>query len=257
MARKSVVNAAHALGQWADGTSSALVRAYHYPLLLSLLERYFFFDEISVLAAAVAGVSGIFLARKEGFNPLGAFLLAAAPAAGGGLLRDWIAGRHPVAVVANPPILITVLAMVVAGYLVFSLARAELKDMDVDNHPFLIFCDSLGLAAFTVIGVVVAMQYHCEPLWLWGPLLAGATNGGGALIRDVLRHQPNQSLRGTALYVEISLIWGLILSAFLILYSNHPHHQVGLLQLALSGTMLGVLLTRFAALRFQLCGPRY
>ena len=247
-----------------DGTTAALVRAYHYPLLLSLLEHNFLFDEISVLAAAVAGVSGIFLARKEGYNPLGAFLLAASPAAGGGLLRDLIAGRSPVAVVANPPILITVLAMVVAGFLFFRCldsfaperARA-LTDLDVDSHPLLIFCDTLGLAAFTVIGVVVAMQFHCEPLWLWGPLLAAATNGGGSLIRDILRHQPSKSLRTTTLYVEISLLWGLLLSVFFIVYSSQPPHQVNHLQMALLGTMLGVAVTRFVALRFALRGPTY
>lgn len=248
----------------ADGTTASIVRAYHYPLLLSLLERHFLFDEISVLAAAVAAVAGIFLARKEGYNPVGAFLLAAAPAAGGGLLRDLIAGRHPVAVVASPAILITVLGMVLAGFLAFRLldswapARAEaLKDVDVDSQPLLIACDTLGLAAFTVIGVVVAMRYQCEPLWLWGPLLAAATNGGGALIRDVLRHQPNKSLRTTELYVEISLIWGLILSVFLIAYSGHPPHQVGHLQLAMLGTMVGVAVTRFVAYRFKLRGPGY
>ena len=239
-----------------DGSTAALVRAYHYPLLLSLLERNFFFDEISVLACGVAAVSGLFLARKEGYNPVGTFLLAAAPAAGGGLLRDLLAGRQPVALVANPSILITVLMLVLASYLLLGLLdlydpeRAEaLKQVEVDRHPILICCDALGLACFTVIGVVVAMQHQCEPLWLWGPLLAGATNGGGSLVRDVLRHQPHQSLRTTTLYVEISLIWGLLLSLFLIAYSIHPPHQVRHLQAALLGTMVGVMVTRFAVLR--------
>lgn len=247
-----------------DGTTSSIVRGYHYPILLSLLEHNFRFDEISVLAAAVAAVSGIFLARKEGYNLVGAFLLAAAPAAGGGLLRDLIAGRHPVAVVAHPSILITVLAMVLSGFLLFRLLAsfspsraAALKELNVDSHPLLIFCDALGLASFTVIGVVVAMQYHCEPLWLWGPLLAAATNGGGSLIRDIIRHQPNKSLRTTELYVELSLFWGMLLSAYLTIYSGSPPHQVAHLQLALLGTMVGVVVTRLVAYRLKWRGPGY
>ena len=248
----------------ADGTTAAIVRAYHYPVLLSLLERNFLFDPISLLAVATAAASGIFLARKEGYNLLGAFLMAAAPAVGGGLLRDLIAGRRPVAFVGDPSIMTTVLIMVLAGFLFFRLVAQfwpeksqRLLELDVDNIPVLILCDALGLACFTIIGVVVAMQWRCEPLWLWGPLLAAATNGGGSLLRDILRHQPSTSLRTTQLYVEISILWGLALSVFLIYYSGHPPHQVIYLQMAMLATMVGVGLTRFLTIRNKLHGPRY
>ncbi|MFN8607035.1 MAG: transporter substrate-binding domain-containing protein [Vulcanimicrobiota bacterium] len=252
------------LDMQADGTSAQIVRAYHYPVLLSLLERNYLFDPIGLLAVATAAASGIFLARKEGYNLLGAFLLASAPAVGGGLLRDLIAGRRPVAFVEDPAIMTTVLIMVLAGFLFFRLVEQfwpersqKLLELDVDNIPALILCDALGLACFTVIGVVVAMQWHCEPLWLWGPLLAAATNGGGALLRDILRHQPSTSLRTPKLYVEISILWGLALSVFLTYYSDHPPHQVVHLQAAMLVTMLGVGLTRFLSLRSSLRGPTF
>ena len=248
----------------ADGTSAQIVRAYHYPVLLSLLERNYLFDPIGLLAVAAAAASGIFLARKEGYNLLGAFLMAAAPAVGGGLLRDLIAGRRPVAFVADPTIMTTVLIMVLAGFLLFRVVAQfwpersqRLLELDVDNIPVLILCDALGLACFTVIGVVVAMQWHCEPLWLWGPLLAATTNGGGALLRDVLRHQPSKSLRTATLYVEISMFWGLALSVFLIYYSGHPPHQVVHLQAAMLLTMIGVGLTRFLSIRNKVHGPSF
>ncbi|MBX3170447.1 MAG: TRIC cation channel family protein [Candidatus Eremiobacteraeota bacterium] len=247
-----------------DGTTAAIVRAYHYPVLLSLLERNFFFEPIGLLAVATAAASGIFLARKEGYNLLGAFLMAAAPAVGGGLLRDLIAGRRPIAFVGNPTIMTTVLIMVLAGFLFFRLVAQfwpervqRLLELDVDNIPVLILCDALGLACFTIIGVVVAMQWRCEPLWLWGPLLAAVTNGGGSLLRDILRHQPSNSLRTTQLYVEISILWGLALSIFLIYYSGHPPHQVMHLQAAMLATMVGVGLTRFLTIRNKLHGPTY
>ena len=47
------------------------------------------------------------------------------------------------------------------------------------------FFDALGLAAFTVIGVVVAVESRSNPLWLWGPLLAALTGAGGGIIRRV------------------------------------------------------------------------
>ncbi|MBS2036744.1 transporter substrate-binding domain-containing protein [bacterium] len=252
------------LDMQADGSSAEIVRAYHYPVLLSLLERNYLFDPIGLLAVATAAASGIFLARKEGYNLIGAFLLASAPAVGGGLLRDLIAGRRPVAFVEDPSIMTTVLIMVLGGFLLFRLVEQfwpqssqRLLELDVDNIPLLILCDALGLACFTVIGVVVAMQWHCEPLWLWGPILAAATNGGGALLRDILRHQPSSSLRTTKLYVEISVLWGLALSVFLIYYSDHSPHQVVHLQAAMLVTMLGVGLTRFLSIRNKLHGPTF
>lgn len=60
-----------------------------------------------------------------------------------------------------------------------------------------------------------------NPLAL-GPPLAAATNGGGSLLRDILRHQPSNSLRTTQLSrLEISILFlGLVLSVFLIYYSS-------------------------------------
>jgi len=229
----------------AAGSSSRIVRTYYYPTLLNLLGRNFWLGQMGVIATATAAVAGLFLARRGGFSLLGAFLLAAAPAAGGGLMRDLIAGRRPVAVVADPSILITVLLMVLASWLLFKLLPEEL---DLTEHPLVIFFDSLGLAAFTVIGVVVAMHTSCEPLWMWGPLLAAVTNGGGALLRDIMRHEPAGVMHSGPLYLEISLLWGLALSGFLEAYSNYPLPTVWHLQVAVGVTLVGVVVHRYLAL---------
>ena len=72
----------------------------------------------------------------------------------------------------------------------------------------------MGLAAFTVMGVRVAVEMQCDPLWLWGPLLAVLTGAGGGVLRDIVLHSDNSALK-RGLYAEVALVWGLALSLFL------------------------------------------
>lgn len=248
----------------ADGSRARIVRAYYYPTVLNLLAHSFLFNEIAVLAAGAAAISGIFLARKMGTNIVGAFLLAAAPAAGGGLLRDLLAGRHPVAVVADPSIILTVVFLVLVGFLVFRVIDRNsprmslaLDNLDIDGHPSLIFFDALGLAAFTIFGVFVAMQWHCEPLWLWGPLLAATTNGGGSALRDLILNQPVDLVRSTKPYVEISFLWGWLLSCYLTYSSAHGTFDILDLRMAVGITLVGVCMTYVMVRRSNFQSPVY
>lgn len=246
----------------ANGTTASIVRGYYYPPLIGLLAHSFLFDQISVLAAAAAAISGIFLARERGYNLFGAFFLGAAPAAGGGLLRDVMAGRYPIAIVADPSILTTVLCLVLILFLMFRSLELlptkyseRLQHVNLENNGLLVLFDSLGLGAFTVLGVLVALQYRCEPLWLWGPLLAVVTNGGGSVIRDLITMRPVSIVSTTIPYVEISAAWGFALSAYLIYSSGHLPYRVVELQLALLGTTLGVIVTRYIVLRWKMQTP--
>ena len=131
----------------------------------------------------------------------------------------------------------------------------RLERVDLEHNWLLVLFDSLGLGAFTVLGVLVALQYRCEPLWLWGPLLAVVTNGGGSVIRDLITMRPVSIVTTTIPYVEISAVWGLVLSAYLIYSSGHLPYRVVELQLALLGTTLGVILTRYVILRWKVQTP--
>lgn len=241
----------------ADGTQAAIVRAYYFPTMLGMLADIFWFEEIGLLAVAAAAVSGIFLARKVGTNLVGAFILAACPAVGGGLLRDLVAGRRPVAIVEDPKILLLVVLLVLIGFLVFRIvdyraprASKALDNLDIDRQPVLVFFDGLGLAAFTVVGVLVAMKWHCEPLWLWGPLLAAMTNGGGSALRDVILGRDVGVAYSTQPYLEVSILWGGLLSGYLTYESLHLADNMLELQIAILGTLVGVGVT-YVALRLS------
>jgi polar amino acid transport system substrate-binding protein len=96
--------------------------------------------------------------------------------------------------------------------------------------------------------VVIAVEQKCEPLWLWGPLLAALTGAGGGILRDIVRadvHNPN--LKGD-FYPEIAVIWGLFLSLFL----DWETSRLDLREIGwgVLFTMIGAFLTRLVVLRY-------
>ena len=100
-----------------------------------------------------------------------------------------------------------------------SLVRADRAAKYLKSHGHLATrlieaFDAVGLAAFTVVGVVVALDTLAQPLLLWGPIAAAITASFGGLTRDVFRHdRVGVNLRGE-LYPEIAAIWALPLPFF-------------------------------------------
>lgn len=235
----------------ASGEFDRILRGYHLlPLLeIALGGRWFYWlDIIGTLAFAL---SGVILAHRGRYNLVGAFVLSALPAVGGGLLRDLITGRQPVAVLRSPVPLLLVAGLVVAGYVIFRLAdRAAGGEQRLAKYTRVFdtlfgFFDAVGLAAFTVTGVRVAVEMQCDPLWLWGPLLAVLTGAGGGVLRDIVLHSDSSALK-RGLYAEVPLVWGLVLSLFLgaqVRQISMDQVRIGLLVV-----LLGALFTRLLIL---------
>jgi polar amino acid transport system substrate-binding protein len=193
-------------------------------------------------------------------------VLAVLPAVGGGMVRDLITGRSPIGLVASPVYILLVIATVIVGYIfILFLPRLLHLQGGADSlqtargtrifNMIIELCDTLGLAAFTVTGVVVAVATRVEPLWLWGPILAALTGAGGGVLRDVVRQDPHiASLKGE-FYPEVALIWGFLLSLFLIWQTrviDPDQIFVGII-----ATVVGAFLTRSAAIYFGIRSPIY
>jgi polar amino acid transport system substrate-binding protein len=165
------------------------------------------------------------LAVRERYSVVGALVLAALPAVGGGFLRDLLVSRVPVGVVRTPLYVELIVGTVLAGYLLLRIGRIlegsshrvaglSAPARRLGQHTVAFF-DSLGLASFTVTGVAVAVGSNVQPLWLWGPLLAVLTAAGGGIVRDVVRGQIEDSSLKVSFYPEVAALWGFALSAFL------------------------------------------
>ncbi len=249
----------------ADGSVARIIRSHYYPALLNTLEESFFFRQVELIAALFAAIAGLLMAHKQKFGIVGGFVLASSTALGGVLLRDVTAGRMPNAIVQDPETVLAIILLTLFGFVFFRLVdrwpsswlAKSVEELEIDNHPLTLFFDTLGLATFTVVGVVIAMDMQLEPLWLWGPILAAVTNGGGAIIRDVVISNGKMTILTDVFYVEHSLFWAFLLSLFLTWYSLHPPFQQEVLHAALIITLGGVCLTRWATIYFRIGSLRY
>lgn len=254
-----------------SGEYNRIMREYLLPVLLSATAGQVWFFIIDMIGTVAFALSGVVLARQGRYSLFGALVLAAVPSVGGGIVRDLLIRRETLSVLSSPVYLLAILTTVLVSYLVLRIrfGPAERSDSDsgvkpdqalighINNNTAVAFFDALGLAAFAIIGVVVAVEHNVQPLWLWGPLLAAMTGAGGGIMRDVIRADvDNPGLKGS-FYAEVALIWGLILSLCLSWYAQlteyDPHHLTALVVF----TLIGALTTRMLAFHYKIRSPMF
>jgi len=227
---------------------------YTLPSLIRQTLDSEWFRLLVFIGTVAFAVSGIVCACVGQYTFFEALFLSSLPAVGGGVVRDVLLQRDPIGIVGAPGTLLTVFATVLTGMLVIkvtSRVRADLLPEYLQSHPGLgnrlieVF-DAIGLAAFTVVGVVTVLDTSAEPLWLWGPIAAVVTSSFGGLLRDLFRHDvASANVRGE-LYPEIAAFWGFALAVFLGWESERLHpEEIGL---GVVVTILGAFVTRIAAI---------
>ncbi|MBV8408062.1 MAG: transporter substrate-binding domain-containing protein, partial [Alphaproteobacteria bacterium] len=206
-----------------SGEYERIAQVYVLPVLINQTIDQDWFRALGVIGIVAFAVSSVLLAHEGKYTLFGALLFASLPAVGGGVVRDLVLQRYPIAVVRDPSLLLIALATVLVGMLVVRAAtalQAASRERYVGAYSALIsraieVCDAIGLAAFTVTGVVVAMAAGVHPIWLWGPICAVLTSAFGGVLRDLFRHdRVMANLRGE-LYAEIAAVWGLGFTLFL------------------------------------------
>jgi polar amino acid transport system substrate-binding protein len=206
-----------------SGEYRRIAAFYALPVLISQSLDTDWFTFLAVVGTISFAVSGVVLAYAGQYSLFGALILATLPSVGGGVIRDLLLQRDTLGVVQNPQALLIVFATVIAGMVVIRalshvraapLARYLQARAHVGARIVELF-DAAGLAAFTVVSVVVVLDTAARPLWLWGPVAAAIGGSFGGLMRDLFRHdRAVASLRGQ-LYPEIAAIWGLAFALFL------------------------------------------
>jgi polar amino acid transport system substrate-binding protein len=207
-----------------NGDHSRVMRQYILPVLLmqTIDKPWFFWVEIMAIIAFV--ISGVIIAERENLNLISAFGLSIVPSFGGGLIRDLIVNRSPVGVLVTPRYIFTVCVVFLIAVLLINIydilkktvsCRNIIKIVPADRtiHRIVDIFDAIGTSAFTVIGVLVGVMSHADPLWVWGPLFAVMTGVGGSTIRNTLVGY--RALGNDYTYAEIPLLTGLILSIYL------------------------------------------
>ncbi len=142
-----------------------------------------FFDFIGTIAFAVAGaLTGI----RRRMDLFGVNMLAIATATGGGMIRDILIGHFPPAMFRDPTyVAVAAVTANVVFVLVWRYSRMPSRLLPVYDS-LLFWCDTLGLAAFSVGGVMVGVEAgYGENLFLLA-FLGFLTGVGGGLLRDMM-----------------------------------------------------------------------
>lgn len=238
--------------------------------VFSVIATYFFnsilFFSLDVVGTIAFAISGVLIAYRERFSIVGAFVLSALPAVGGGVLRDLIFDRHPIGVLSSPLYLCLVGFTVLMGLAIIRLVQmlqrrrywfdAGIKFPAFVNIKNIYECsDAIGLGAFTVSGVALAVSVGAHPLWLWAPISATLSAAGGGILRDIVRQSGRIDTLKTEFYAEVPIIWGVLFSLFII--AQPELVNPGIFVVAIVIMLFGAMLTRLAALWFGIRAIRF
>ncbi|MBN9318481.1 MAG: trimeric intracellular cation channel family protein [Caulobacterales bacterium] len=173
-------------------------------------------------AVLVFGAAGALAAARQGRDIVTFVFFAAVAGVGGGTLRDVLIDA-PVFWVQRPDYLLLSLAGAAAVWL-FGPGKGG-------RMTLLLWLDSLGMAAYCVVGAAKALSLgvHPVPAAVMGVLTA--TFGG--IVRDILAHEPNVLLRkeiyvtpamlGSGLFTALSVahvpFWPSALAGFAVAFA--------------------------------------
>lgn len=168
------------------------------PLSPTILAIMYFGD-------VVFAISGALTAMRYRMDIIGVVLIGVITGLGGGTIRDLIIGR-PVFWVGDPT---EIILCIVVAVLTFFFVRNEIL-----RRRGMIWGDTMGLAAFGVVGCHVALEHGV--VWPVAVLMGMLTATGGGVVRDVITNtQPmitsgqlyaTAALLGAGTYVFLSQI---------------------------------------------------
>lgn len=199
----------------------------------------FLFDLIGTIAFAI---SGAFVGIRKGMDIFGVNVLAVTTACGGGLMRDLIIGSIPPQMFRNPFFVMVAIVVANVVFLLMYLHRHMPRKVAPLYDKLLFWFDSLGLAAFTVDGVMagIAMGYGDNEFLIC--FLGFMTAVGGGALRDVLAGQTPDIFR-KHVYAVAAIAGAVLMVALLRLFESE--------QIAMLGGFLLVPVLRFLAAHFR------
>ena len=193
------------------------------------------FDLIGTVAFAISGaITGI----KKRMDIFGVNILAILTACGGGLLRDVVMGDFPPKMFVNP--FYVAVAVIVANivFIIMYFHRPIPQKFAGLYDRGLFICDTLGLAAFMVDGVMIGANFGYEDDLFFLVFLGFITGVGGGVLRDVL------SIQMPAIFVKHVYALPVIIGGILMVFI---HETIGSWHVAMISAFALVLLLRVMA----------
>lgn len=197
------------------------------------------FDLIGTIAFAI---SGAFVGIRKEMDIFGVNVLAITTACGGGLMRDLIIGHVPPRMFENPfYVLVAAIVANVVFLLMFLHSHMPRRVAPVYDR-MLFWFDTLGLAAFTVDGVIVGVDAGFYDNTFLIIFLGFMTGVGGGALRDILANQtPDIFLKH--IYAVASIAGGILMA--ILFYATDSQRT------AMVGGFLLVLILRVLAAHYR------
>ena len=156
-------------------------------------------EYIGIIAFAM---SGFFVAVRSKLDFLGVLISVFLTSFGGGIIRDIIVDKTPYTFTHNIP------AIIVFTLMLLLIAFRFHKKQSVENRPWFIMSDSIGLVSFSITGALIALQ---SGLNLTGVLaLSFVTAVGGGIVRDIIINEVPFVFK-TGFYGTVSLFVGALM----------------------------------------------
>lgn len=138
-----------------------------------------------IMGTAAFAVSGAVLAIEERMDLFGVIVLALLTAVGGGVVRDVLVGITPPMTLCN--IMDFMLAIVTALLVAWGCSIRFISDHSRQCIAFIYnLCDTIGLASFTITGLIIGIDCAVGNPYVLPPLLGVVTAVGGGILRDLM-----------------------------------------------------------------------
>ena len=246
-------------GAWSHAVWRMLDNYEHSPLSDEVLYRlekvlnlpaFYLLDLLGTLAFGLAGFAR---ASERQYDIWGAIILTSLPAVGGGTLRDVLVGgdRQSPFIFSDPNYLYIVFGIVVVGTLWDRIGPTGKPLIDRNSSLFLAI-DTVGLAAFSIVGAKVAIVAQLD--WFWIPMLAAISCAGGGVMMDIVSGREPRTFRGV-MYEEIAILGGLILLALLYLAQYASNVEL-FIQAAIIQTFILVYALRIVSVQMDWTAPK-
>ena len=156
---------------------------------------------VGIIACAIAGTT---LALYKRFDLFGCILVSMVNAIGGGTLRDVMLGRHPLFWMTDLSYVVVITLTSILGQMFFH------RHQKIDG--MLKLFDAIGLAAFSVIGLTVALSLDAHPII--AILMAVMTSIAGGIMRDMICNEIPLVLQ-KEIYISASIVGSVLYLALL------------------------------------------
>jgi uncharacterized membrane protein YeiH len=158
--------------------------------------------EVAELIGIIAfTISGFSTAAKNHLDLLGVLIAVFLTALGGGIIRDITVGVTPYTFSHTAPSLIVFVVLVLL--ILFKVHRRN----SIENKPYFIVSDSIGLVAFSITGAFIAIDHNFN--FIGVVMLSFIAAVGGGIVRDIIINEVPFIFK-TGFYGTVSLAVGIL-----------------------------------------------